>query len=211
VASFLSLPDIFNPESIIRFGGITLLLVIIFLETGVFFGFFLPGDSLVFVAGLLSGTEYLDINIFVLWPLLIGCASLGSMVGYWFGKSAGHYLAHRKENFFYKKRYLDMTRGFYDRYGMWAFILGRFLPIIRTFVPIFAGLAHINYNKFILFNIIGATIWISTMLFAGYGLGNMFPALTDHLEAIVAGMIILTAIPVLVAWRRQNRIFRGQE
>ena len=210
MAAILSFPDIFNPESIIRYGGITLLLVIIFMETGVFFGFFLPGDSLVFVAGLLSGTEYLDINILLLWPLLIACAATGSMLGYWFGSRAGNYLAQRKENFFYKKRYLDMTRGFYDQYGMWAFILGRFLPIIRTFVPIFAGLAHINYNKFILFNIIGATIWISTMLFAGYGLGNMFPTLTDHLEAIVAGMIVLTAIPVLVAWRRQKRLFKGQ-
>jgi membrane-associated protein len=211
LATILSLPDIFNPESIIRYGGITLLLIIIFMETGVFFGFFLPGDSLVFVAGLLSDSQYLDISVFALWPLLIASAALGSMVGYWFGSRAGNYLANRKENFFYKKRYLDMTRGFYDRYGMSAFILGRFLPIIRTFVPIFAGLAHINYNKFILFNIIGATIWISTMLFAGYGLGNMFPTLTDHLEAIVAGMIVLTAIPVFVAWRRQKRIFEGQE
>jgi len=210
VTTLLSIPDFFNPESIIRYGGITLLLLIIFMETGVFFGFFLPGDSLVFVAGLLSDTEYLDISVIALWPLLIASAASGSMVGYWFGSRAGSYLAHRKENFFYKKRYLDMTRGFYDRYGMWAFILGRFLPIIRTFVPIFAGLAHINYNKFILFNIIGATIWISTMLFAGYGLGNMFPTLTNHLEAIVAGMIVLTAIPVWAAWRRQKRLFKGQ-
>lgn len=210
MATILTLPDLFNPESIIRFGGIALLLAIIFVETGVFFGFFLPGDSLVFVAGLLCDTQYLDISVFVLWPLLILCAAGGSMLGYWFGKRAGSYLAHRRENFFYKKRYLDMTRGFYDQYGMWAFIMGRFLPIIRTFVPIFAGLAHINYNKFILFNIIGATIWISTMLFAGYGLGNMFPTLTEHLELIVVGMIVLTAIPVLFAWFRQRRLFKGQ-
>ncbi len=207
----LAFPDFFNPESIIRFGGVALLLLIIFMETGVFFGFFLPGDSLIFVAGILSDSEYLDINVFVLWPLLIVSAVSGSMVGYWFGKRAGNYLANRKENFFYKKKYMDMTRGFYDRYGMWAFILGRFLPIIRTFVPIFAGLAHINYNKFILFNIIGATIWVSTMLFAGYGLGNMFPTLTDHLETIVFGMIVLSAIPVLVAWYRQRRLFKGYD
>src|SRR5450432_743923 len=205
----LTLPEFFNPESIIRYGGLALLLMIIFMETGVFFGFFLPGDSLVFVAGFLCDTEILDISVFLLWPLLVVSAASGSMVGYWFGKRAGAYLAHRKENFFYKKRYLDMTRGFYDRYGMWAFIMGRFLPIIRTFVPIFAGLAHINYNKFILFNIIGATIWISTMLFAGYGLGNMFPALADHLESIVVGMIVLSTIPVLVAWHRQRRLFKG--
>ena len=208
--NLFAIPDFFNPESIIRYGGITLLLLIIFTETGVFFGFFLPGDSLVFVAGILTESEYLDINVFLLWPLLITAAATGSMLGYWFGSRAGNYLAHRKENFFYKRRYLDMTRSFYDRYGVWAFILGRFLPIIRTFVPIFAGLAHINYNKFILFNIIGATIWISTMLFAGYGLGNMFPTLTEHLELIVFGMIVLSTIPVLVAWFRQRRLFKGQ-
>jgi membrane-associated protein len=209
VEHILTFPDFFNPESIIRFGGLALLLLIIFMETGIFFGFFLPGDSLVFVAGILCDSEYLDINVLVLWPLLVVSAATGSMVGYWFGKRASYYLEHRKENFFYKKKYMDMTRGFYERYGMWAFILGRFLPIIRTFVPIFAGLAHINYNKFILFNIIGATIWISTMLFAGYGLGNMFPALTDHLESIVFGMIVLSAIPVVVAWFRQRRLFKG--
>jgi membrane-associated protein len=206
----LDLPDFFNPESIIRFGGLTLLLLIIFMETGIFFGFFLPGDSLVFVAGLLCDTEYLDVNIYTLWPMLVTSAAAGSMVGYWFGSRAGYYLANRRENFFYKKRYLEMTVGFFNRYGMWAFIIGRFLPIIRTFVPIFAGLAHINYNKFILFNIIGATIWISAMLFAGYGLGNMFPTLTNHLEVIVVGMVVLTAIPVLLAWRRQRRIFDGE-
>jgi membrane-associated protein len=208
--TILELPDLFNPESIIRYGGLTLLLIVIFLETGVFFGFFLPGDSLVFIAGLLCDTKFLDLPIMALWPLLIVCASAGSMVGYAFGSRAGNYFAHRRENFFYKKKYLEITRGFYDRYGMWAFILGRFLPIVRTFVPIFAGLAHINYNKFILFNIIGATIWISTMLFAGYGLGNMFPSLTNHLESIVVGMVVLTAIPILVAWYRQRGIFDGE-
>ena len=206
----LAFRDFFNPQTIIQYGGITLLLVIIFMETGVFFGFFLPGDSLVFVAGLLCDTPYLNINIFLLWPMLVLAAALGSTVGYWFGRRAGSYLSNRKENFFYKKRYLEITRGFYNRYGMWAFIIGRFLPIVRTFVPIFAGLAHINYNKFNLFNIIGATIWISTMLFAGYGLGNMFPALTDHLETIVVGMIVLSAIPVLIGWFRQRDVFKKE-
>ncbi len=205
-----AISDFFNPEYIIRYGGIMLLLLVIFTETGVFFGFFLPGDSLVFVAGILAESGFLDMNIFLLWALMVVAASTGSMLGYWFGSRAGNYLANRKENFFYKRRYLDMTRSFYDKYGVSAFILGRFLPIIRTFVPIFAGLAHINYNKFILFNIIGATIWISTMLFAGYALGNMFPALTDHLESIVFGMIVLSTIPVLVAWIRQRRLFKGQ-
>jgi membrane-associated protein len=208
VEHLFAFPELFNPQSLIQYGGLALLLLIIFMETGLFFGFFLPGDSLVFVAGLLSDSEYLHLNVFFLWPLLVVSAAAGSMVGYWFGSRAESYLSRRKENFFYKKKYLEMTHGFYDRYGMWAFIMGRFLPIIRTFVPIFAGLAHINYKKFILFNIIGATIWITTMLFAGYGLGNMFPTLTDHLESIVLGMIVVSAVPVVVAWYRQRRLLK---
>jgi membrane-associated protein len=211
VEILFSISGLFNPESIIRFGGITLLLIVIFMETGVFFGFFLPGDSLVFLAGFLADSHYLRIHILMLWPLLILSAGAGSMLGYWFGSKAGNYLASRKENFFYKKRYLDMTRGFYERYGMWAFIMGRFLPIIRTFVPIFAGLAHINYNKFILFNIIGASIWISTMLFAGYGSKKVFPSLANHLGLIILGMVVLTAIPVVAAWIHQRRLMKERD
>ncbi len=137
----LTVPEFFNPESIIRFGGLALLLLIIFMETGIFFGFFLPGDSLVFVAGLLSDSEFLNTSVFVLWPLLVVSAASGSMVGYWFGARAGNYLAHRKENFFYKKKYLDMTRGFYDRYGMWAFIMGPFFTDHQDFRPHLCGIS----------------------------------------------------------------------
>jgi len=200
----IAFTDLFNPEMLIRYGGVTLLLIIIFLETGIFFGFFLPGDSTLFIAGMLTSSGFLELNIFLLWFLLLVAAVSGTAVGYFFGRRAVGYFAHRKENFFYKKKYLETTKVFYKRYGMGAFILGRFLPVVRTFVPIFAGMAGIEYLKFILFNIIGAAIWISTMLFAGYGLGNLFPNLSEHLELIVAGMIILTAIPVIVTWNKQQ-------
>ena len=189
---------------LIRYGGLTLLLIIIFLETGIFFGFFLPGDSTLFIAGMLTSSGFLETNIFLLWLLLLIAAVSGTAAGYFFGRRAASYFAHRKENFFYKKKYLETTKAFYKRYGMGAFILGRFLPVVRTFVPIFAGMASIDYGKFILFNIIGAAIWISTMLFSGFALGNLFPNLSDHLELIVAGMIILTAIPVIVTWNKQQ-------
>jgi len=200
----IAFSDLFNPETLIRYGGVTLLLVIIFAETGIFFGFFLPGDSLLFIAGMLTSSGFLELHIFLLWFLLLIAAVSGTLVGYLFGRRAAGYFAHRKENFFYKKKYLETTKIFYKRYGMGAFILGRFLPVVRTFVPIFAGMAGIEYGKFIVFNIIGAAIWISTMLFAGYGLGNLFPNLSDHLELIVAGMIILTAIPVIITWNKQQ-------
>lgn len=197
--------DFLNPEALIKYGGFALLIVIIFAETGVFFGFFLPGDSLLFVAGLLSDTEYLDVHVSTMIPVLIVAAVAGSTTGYFTGRWAGNYLKNRKENFFFKKRYLDMTHDFYERHGMMAFILGRFLPIIRTFVTILAGTVNINFTKFFIFNVVGAALWITTMVLAGHFLGNMIPDLADYLEIIVVGMILISAVPVIITWIRAKR------
>ena len=177
--------DAFNPETIIQFGGLGLVLLIIFAETGLFFGFFLPGDSLLFIAGLLAGTEYLDIHVSLLIALLVIAAVLGSLAGYLTGRWAGAYLLHRKDSFFFKKKYLDVTQAFYQKHGMMAFILGRFLPVVRTFVTILAGMARIDLPKFLIFNFLGATIWILTMVLAGHFLGRIFPNITSYLELIV--------------------------
>lgn len=193
-----------NAEAIIQYGGLALLVIVIFTETGLFFGFFLPGDSLLFVAGILSDSETLDIHVSVLIPILIIAAVSGSTVGYFTGRWAGGYLHGRKENFFYKKKYLETTRNFYQRYGMMAFILGRFLPIVRTFVTILAGMVRIDFAKFFLFNVIGASIWIVTMVMAGHLLGNAFPTITDHLELIVVGMILVSAVPVVLIWMKNT-------
>jgi membrane-associated protein len=203
--------DFLNPENIIRFGGFALLIVIIFAETGVFFGFFLPGDSLLFIAGLLSESEYLDVHVSVMIPVLIIAAVAGSTTGYFTGKWAGNYLRNRKENFFFKKKYLEMTHDFYERHGMMAFILGRFLPIIRTFVTILAGTVNINFTKFFIFNVVGASLWITSMIMAGNLLGRAFPDLPDYLEIIVAGMILVSAIPVAITWFRARRRMRQQD
>jgi membrane-associated protein len=199
--------DFLNPEMIIRYGGLVLLLLIIFAETGLFFGFFLPGDSLLFMAGLLTETEYINKPVGVVIVLLIIAAVAGTSVGYFFGHWAENYLKHRKENFFYKRKYLDMARDFYKRYGMMAFVVGRFLPIIRTFVPILAGMVRIDFKKFLLYNFLGAVLWIVTMVMAGYWLGNLFPSLTEHVEIIVVGMVVVTAIPVIVSYRRHSKAF----
>jgi membrane-associated protein len=195
--------DLFNPEKILEVGGLALLLFIIFAETGLFFGFFLPGDSLLFIAGVLN-TKYLQMNVWVLIILLIIAAILGTTVGYFFGKWAELYLKRRKENFFYKRKYLDMAQEFYQRYGMMAFIMGRFVPIVRTFVPILAGMVRIPFGKFFFFNLVGALIWIVTMVMAGHLLGKTFPAIGEYLEFIVVGMILISAVPVLVSWFRQK-------
>lgn len=203
--------DLLNPEEIIKWGGLALLLFIIFAETGLFFGFFLPGDSLLFIAGLFSGTEYLDVNVWLMILLLVIAAIAGTCVGYLFGRWAENYLRTRKENFFYKRKYLDMAQEFYSRYGMMAFILGRFLPIVRTFVPILAGMVRIEFAKFLFFNIVGAAIWIIVMVMAGNLLGNAFPSITEHLEIIVVGMVLLSAVPVILSWLRHRNLLTKQK
>jgi membrane-associated protein len=206
LATVFALLDSFNPENIIQFGGLGLLLVIIFAETGVFFGFFLPGDSLLFIAGLLSDSKYLDTNVTLLIVMLVIAAVSGSCVGYFTGRWAGNYLANKKDNIFFKKRYLDVTQAFYQKHGMMAFILGRFLPVVRTFVTILAGMVKIDFYKFLIFNILGATLWIMTMVLAGHFLGRIFPGITEYLEIIVIGMILVSAIPVIVTYFKNRKL-----
>lgn len=196
--------EFFNPQNIIQYGGLALLLFVIFAETGLFFGFFLPGDSLLFVAGLLSTSKYIDQPVGLLIVMLVIAAFTGTSVGYFFGLWAKQYFKHRKENFFYKQKYLDMAQDFYKRYGMMAFIVGRFLPIVRTFVPILAGIVKIDFRKFVVYNLLGAILWISTLVMAGYWLGNIFPTLIDNVELIIVGLIVVTAIPVIISYRKKN-------
>jgi membrane-associated protein len=196
--------EFFNPQNIIQYGGLALLLFVIFAETGLFFGFFLPGDSLLFVAGLLTTSKYIDQPVGLLIIMLVIVAFAGTTVGYLFGLWAKKYFKNRKENFFYKQKYLDMAQDFYKRYGMMAFIVGRFLPIVRTFVPILAGIVKIDFKKFLFYNFLGAVLWITTLVMAGYWLGNMFPLLIDNVELIIVGLIVITAIPVIISYRKRN-------
>jgi membrane-associated protein len=205
VHDVLTFSDLFNPEALLRYGGLTFLLLIIFAESGLFLGFFLPGDSLLFIAGLLADSKYLSPPVLVIWILIVVAAMAGAQMGFWFGKNAGNYLERRKDGIFYKKRYMEVTREFYQRYGNTALILGRFLPIVRTFIPILAGLVKIENKKFFKLNLIGAFTWVSIMFYTGYGLGNAFPGISEHLELIIVGMIVLTSIPVWIAASRKKK------
>ncbi len=197
----MSFVEFFNPQNLIQYGGLALLLFVIFAETGLFFGFFLPGDSLLFVAGLLTTSKYIDQPVGVLVLLLVVAAFLGTCVGYLFGVWAYRFRP-KKDNFFFKQKYLDVAQGFYDKYGMMAFIVGRFLPIVRTFVPILAGMVRIDFKKFLIFNLMGAMLWITTLVMAGYWLGNLFPGLVDNVEIIIVTLIIVTSIPVIISYRK---------
>ena len=200
------LKDLTNPESIVNL-GLPLLLFVIFAETGLFFGFFLPGDSLVFISGLLcaSTPEVLGVDIITLILLMSVAAILGNVVGYYFGRRVGTKLYNRKDSFFFKRRHVDATKAFYERHGGKTLFLGRFLPVIRTFAPILAGVIHIDMKKFMMYNITGALAWIGSFCSIGYFLGTRYPGVKEYLGYIVIGLIILTGIPVLLTYVRERK------
>ena len=194
-----------SPETILQAGGIGLLVLIVFLESGVFFGFFLPGDSLLFTAGLLAGSGLLESDLPSLLLMLNVAAMGGYSFGFFFGNRMGKLMLMMKDNLFYKRRYLEMTRSYYDRHGKFTLVIGRFLPIIRTFVPILAGLAGVGTRQFMIFNVLGSLVWTCSFVTAGYLLGQSFPAIKDYLEWIVIGFVLLTAIPVVRTYQKEKK------
>jgi membrane-associated protein len=191
-----------DPESIIQYGGFWLLLFVIFAETGLFVGFFLPGDNLIFIAGLICATkpELMNVSFPVLLASMIIAAVLGNMFGFWFGKKAGRALYKRKDSFFFRKKHVELTQKYYDRHGGSTLILGRFLPIIRTFAPILAGVIDISFLKFMLYNLVGAIAWIVSIGGIAFYLGKEFPQIENYLGLIFISLIVITAIPILRAY-----------
>ena len=194
-----------NPEAIIQTGGLFLILLIIFAENGIFFGFFLPGDTLLFTTGLLSSTGTFNVPVYLLLITICIAAYLGSMFGYFFGEKTGSNLFTKKDTFFFKKKYMLAAEAFFIKHGGFALIMARFLPIIRTFAPIFCGIVRFPYGKFLLFNIIGGTLWVFTMILGGYILGQIFPASKEYLEYIIAGIVVITWIPVVITYLQERK------
>lgn len=190
----MHLPFFDDLPTLIKLVGYPGLFTIIFLESGVFFGFFLPGASLLFIAGLLASQGYF--NPWILIPLVTTAAILGDNVGYWFGNKFGIRLFLRPDSRFFKHEYLSRAKEFFDTYGSRAIFLARFVPIIRTFTPIVAGVASMRYRTFITFNVLGALVWAAGVSTAGYVLGSRFPAVQDYVTYIVLGIITVTFIPI---------------
>ena len=198
--------QITNPEILIHTGGLILVLIVIFAENGLFFGFFLPGDTLLFTAGLLTSTDKFQVNIFVLLFTVFFAAILGSLFGYLFGLKTGDGFRNRKENIFFKKRYIDAAEAFFNKYGGRALVLGRFLPIIRTFAPIFAGIVKVPFKEYLMYNIIGAFFWVFFMTLFGFYVGRWVPNAKDYLEYIILGIIVITWIPVITTYLKEQRM-----
>jgi membrane-associated protein len=189
-----------NPQWILEHGGLWLLIFIIFAETGLFIGFFFPGDSLLFVTGmtLSIGNHISGMNVWEVTVLVILAGILGNYAGFWFGKKSGPLLFKREDSLLFKKRHLVAAHEFYEKYGGGAIVFARFLPFIRTFAPIVAGIVKMDFKKFSVFNIIGSIAWVSSMVLAGYFLGKAIPGLQEHLELIVLAIILLTTGPILI-------------
>jgi membrane-associated protein len=203
-STFEFFKELVNPESIIRYGGVSLLLFVVFAETGLFVGFFLPGDSLMFTAGLLCSTGLIKMPVIMLIVLLICAAVTGNMVGYSFGKKVGPFLFKRKSGLFFRHDHLVVAKNFYVKHGRKALILSRFLPIVRTFAPIVAGIVRLGYIKFFLSNLIGAILWVSTLVLIGFFLGRYVPATKEYLEYIVLFLIVITSIPFLISYIKRR-------
>jgi membrane-associated protein len=195
-----------NSERLIQTGGLILLLIVVFAETGIFFGFIFPGDALLFTAGILCGTKDLSVNIFLLIMLVCLAAIAGNATGYLTGKYLGRTLFVKKDTFFFKQKHLETTKIFYKKYGGISLIAGRFIWIVRTFVPILAGAIDMNFWKFNYYNVIGAVIWVGTLISLGYLLGRQIPAAAENLEFIIAGitLIIMTILITGIRKIRQN-------
>jgi membrane-associated protein len=203
--------DLLNPQFYIELGGFWLILFIVFAETGLLVGFFLPGDSLLFVSGIYAtelikstfgstGSEFIDTTLFASCIAFAGI--IGNSVGYWFGKKTGPGLYERPDSFLFKKKYLYKAHDFFEEHGAFAVIAARFLPIVRTFVPVVAGIVDMDKKKFTLDNIIGAFAWSFTLIFAGHYLDSLFRSqfnidLKKHLEIIVLGIVLITTLPIL--------------
>jgi membrane-associated protein len=215
--------DLLNPEFYItlELGGIQLglyiVIFIVFAETGLFAGFFLPGDSLLFLAGIYSRTLIENVimipsdflNVALLSTLVTISGVFGNMTGYWFGSKSGYYLYNKEDSFWFKKKYLVQSHDFFEKHGGRAIIFSRFLPIFRTFAPIVAGIANMDKKKFMFYNIISSFVWSFSLIFAGhylYGflLENFDLDMKEHIEVIIIGLIALTMVPVILKFARRG-------
>ena len=167
----------------------------VFLESGVFFGFFLPGASMLFTAGILASQGFF--NVWILVPLVAVAAVLGDNAGYWFGNKVGVRLFLRPNSRFFRHEHLEQAKAFYDRHGALAIMLARFVPIVRTFAPIVAGVVGMRYRLFFFYNIAGARAWCSGVTFLGFYLGRRFPFVEHYLMLVILIIIILTTLPLL--------------
>jgi membrane-associated protein len=190
-------------RGLIQWGGMLLICIIVFVETGLFFGFFLPGDSLLVTAGVLAAGGFL--NLAPLLILVSLCAVVGDQLGYVIGRRAGQTLYRREDSFFFKKKHLERAHDFYEKYGGKTIVLARFVPIVRTFSAPVAGAARMNYRRFLSIDIFGGVLWVWSMVLIGYSLGSASPNVDKHIHIVIAIVVFLSILPGIIGALRQRR------
>jgi len=193
----------YSLDDLVHWGGYVVLVVIVFTETGLLVGFFLPGDSLLITAGLVAATGHL--NIWWLNGLLIVAAVLGDNVGYAIGRRLGPRLFTRPKSLLFNPRHVERTRAFYARHGAKTIVIARFVPIVRTFAPVVAGVGQMEYRTFVFYNVAGGVGWVTSMTWAGYLLGQVVPNIGERIHIVVAVVIVLSVIPIVVELVRERR------
>ena len=190
-------------EGIIRWGGLVMIVGIVFAETGLLVGFFLPGDSLLVTAGIFAAAGHLNIALLLLTVTV--AAVVGDQVGYFIGYQTGSRIFSRPDSRFFKRDHLLRTQAFYEKHGGKTIILARFMPIIRTFAPVVAGVGTMEYRRFVAYNVVGGVAWVWSMSLLGYGLGTAIPDIDKHIHKVIAVVVFLSILPGIIEWWRHRR------
>lgn len=196
------LHQVYDVEGIIRWGGMLMLVAIVFAETGLMFGFFLPGDSLLVTAGIFAAAGHLDIVALLGWVTI--AAVVGDQLGYYIGRRTGPRIFRREDSMFFKRAHLLRAREFYEKHGGKTIILARFIPIIRTFAPVVAGVGEMEYRRFVTFNVVGGMLWVWSMSLLGYSLGNAVPDIDKHIHVVIGIVVVLSILPAVVEYVRSR-------
>jgi membrane-associated protein len=201
---------LFNPDGLkelIRAGGPPLICTIVFIETGFFVGFFLPGDSLLVTAGILSAGDVIPLK-WLLLPVML-CAIVGDQIGYWIGRAAGSALYKKEDSLFFRRSHLQRAHKFYEKYGGRAVILARFVPIVRTFCPPVAGAARMSYRQYLIYDLCGGVFWVGTMILGGYFLGRTIPNISQRIHYVILAVIVLSLLPAIISFLKARREGNG--
>ena len=191
--------------ALVQWAGYVGLTIIIFAETGLLVGFFLPGDSLLVTAGLLAADPSLGLNVWLLGLILTVAAIVGDTVGYHVGKATGPRIFTRENSLFFHKDHLLKAQAFYETHGGKTIIIARFMPIVRTFAPVVAGVGRMRYASFLAYNVVGGVLWIWSMLLTGYVLAKSVPGVAKHVEKVILVVVFLSILPGIIAWLRSRR------
>lgn len=200
------LHTLYDVKGLVEWGGTSLVCTIVFVETGLFFGFFLPGDSLLVTAGVFAGAGHLPIKM--LLALVTICAIVGDQLGYWIGRTAGQALYRREDSFFFRRSHLQRAHDFYEKYGGKTVILARFVPIIRTFCPPVAGAAGMLYARYLAYDIFGGMFWVGSMILGGYLLGRSVPNINQRIHWVILVVVFLSLLPAIITAVRARRASR---